>query len=168
MPGPSAIFDNPSTAGKAITAIAGGATASDVAGMIGCSRFTVHKFKSREDIKIEIDAQAQALMAAVPTAVQIKTRTMEAGGKALNRELDDSAVDRESRGNDIKMIAQANSASDTVLQTAGILPSHTESRTLIAILSGASDQLDPLVSRMLGVGQEIDVTPIPECETEED
>lgn len=123
MPGPTAALDHPVTGPKAITALAGGASRNDVARMLGLNRHTVNKWANKEEIQAEIQAQAAALLQLAPKAVEIKAKTIQAGKKALEKEMagDDA---REGRGNDLKMITVANSAADTVLQTAGILPSH--------------------------------------------
>lgn len=166
MPGPTAVFANPTTRAKAITALAGGAKTGEVARMVQCSRYTVYKFRTQEEIKEEIDAQAQALMAAVPLAVDLKIRTMTAGDMALERELNDDGMRTDDnykqiearRANDIKLITQANESGTQLTQMVGITPSHTSSLVINNLVLGDSNALSPVLSKLL-CGPEIDVTP---------
>lgn len=181
MPGQTGICDNPIVAGKVIAAIAGGATDSDAANMIGCHRMTIYRFKNREEIKAEIEAQAQALMAIVPNAMEIKRKTIQAGDNALNREIGDKGIEAqegdspltirariqeriEQRSNDIKIIAQSNDASNKVLQAVGILPTHTSSVVIGQLVLGdQTNVLAPNVQSLLDrqLGNILDVTPNP-------
>ena len=179
MTGPTGLCDNPVNAAKIITAIAGGATDTDVAKMMNCHRATIQRFKSREEIKQEIEAQAQALMAIVPKAVDIKRKTIEAGDKALDREIGDKGIEVhdgdspltikariqeriDQRSNDIKIIAQSNDASTKVLQSVGILPTHTSSVVIGSLVLG--DQTNVLAPNVQGLldrqlTDALDITP---------
>jgi len=143
--------------GTLVAALASGATLTDAGRAVGLSPASVHRLASRDDIRRAIDEQARALAALTPTAVDCVAGILVAGQRALSRELadngqrttDDYRPIEARRANDIRLVGYTRDAATTVLQTAGIAPTHMQAPAIQALIVTTEQALSPIIGRLL-------------------
>ena len=167
-----------------INMLAGGHTQKQVAEVLGAHPSSVSVWSRKENIREEIQRETERLLQAVPSAVEYTKQLIADGSKAkvhphlVDYEIDDPdnpgkkkivqvPADPKTVANGIKMRALGFEAATAVLTTAGIVASHSESRTVgMLLVSGDVDQLNPVIQAIVArilpngdKGEEIDITP---------
>lgn len=184
MPGISPIDMNPRIKGRTIKALAEGKGLKAASDELGVATSTMWRWSNREDIKKAVEEQAARILELTPKAVDNYKRILDAAAEAevvphlIEYEIDDPdnpgtkkkvaiPADAKQIANNLKLLSTAQIVSKDVLATAGILASHTESRTIVAILSGdAAEALTPALAQLMGAivnkpeeQEAIDITP---------
>ncbi len=170
MPSTCTIDRNPKLKGNAIRLLAEGKTLKEAADILGpeTSVNKLWRLKNKDEVRKEIDRQAADLLSLTPKAVDTYNRilddakSVEVVPHLVEYQIDDPDKPGEKKtiaipadakvvANNIKLLATAKDAAKDILQTGGILAAPTESRTIIAILSGeAAEGLTPVLSQLMG------------------
>ena len=170
MPSTCTIDRNPKLKGKAIRLFAEGKTLAEAAKILGpeTSINKLWRLKNKDEVRKEIDRQAADLLSLTPKAVDTYNRilndanSVEVVPHLIEYEIGDPdrpgekktisiPADAKIVANNIKLLATAKDAAKDILQAGGILAAPTESRTIIAILSGeAAEGLTPVLSQLMG------------------
>lgn len=170
----------------AIEAAAIGRTTKEIAQLCDVDNKSVAEFLRFPETKARVEKQALRILDAMPRAVDLVVKTIDEASSAqvqphiIQYYIDDPDKPGEKKtvalpadvkqvANNIKLRGLGLDAAKSVLQTAGILASHTESRTVIALLSGdAAEALAPAIAGLMGslVAKDdpqdvVDITPDP-------
>jgi hypothetical protein len=129
-------LDRPDYKEQVVQGLVAGKSRAEIGRAVGISRSQVSRFANRQDIQKECEAQYERLMESVEDAVKNLAREVK-GMKEIPKE-------------DTKNRELAYKASLKVLESAGILPSGTQSPVMVNIINGGkSRQIPPEIAEFL-------------------
>ena len=160
MPSPKPLLDEPKNRKKALGLLARGETKSGVAKALGCSRATVGRWSSREEVQRWIEDGAQKYLESLPDALAISTNLLQAGKKESGMLLGKKKADV-----DHKVLELAVREAESMRKSVGIIPAQHQSVVIGQLILGdQTNVLAPNVQSLLDhhLNNVLDVTPEPE------
>lgn len=144
---------------KAIPLLAAGQTQADVAAQIGLSQPGVNKIANKAEVRKQVEAaQAQFVQQGIKTAISNQLAKIEASKAILSNQpnpnqsdIDDGVEPTYITGVPNRdILALADKVETRLMQSVGILPSHTPSPVYLTLIAGGNITLvDPNVQAAL-------------------
>lgn len=147
------ILDQPKVKRKATRLVLEGKTNAEIARRVNVHPATVHRWKTREDIKEWIDSQAQRYIESLPEALAVSKNILDIGKhqteNAITRDESGEIVKVDSGKIDHRLVEAALKESEKVRQAVGITPSQSTSVVIGQMILG--DQNNVLLDNVKNI-----------------